>query len=264
VLGGGYVKHKTEGRYLTDDDVLDKLSEILYGDPPSLRSVVEEWLFDSFENLNYRSNLMDEELLNLDSDRSADTHFWTVCAISVLMWLKSPYAIRFLAEYHPIYGALLEWDEKQGRVVVIPESGGEAIVSGWNVYTRADLNVEENSPPGTCESCKQTLHCTKFINTQALFHPVCSCGQLVPLEENNFVGHAYSGACKPYLDQYPPFDAFVCQRCMHMAVNQLSPGTTKCQRTSCPATTCPHHIGSGAYIRDLTKRRTMMLPHIRA
>jgi hypothetical protein len=242
---------------------LKKLSEILYGDHPSLLSVIEEWLFTHFSDLRYNGiNLTDEEILQLDSEQQLDMKFWTVATISVLMWLRSPYAIRFLAEYHPVYQAVLYWDSKADKVKVVPESGGEVIVNKWDVYTHLHLLVETNSPPGTCESCKQSLHCTKYINAQALFHPVCSCGKLVPVEETEFRGHDWkNGDCRAYLEQHKPFNAFVCQRCIQMALDGRDPLIARCQRTVCPATQCPHHAGGKAYIHELTRRRTLMLTH---
>jgi len=254
------VMHQSKNRPVTREDILERLSEIIYGHYESLQADVEQWLYTHYSSGSVMAGLTDEELLSLDSDSQLDKSFWTVVTLAALMWFKSPYAVRFLSEYHPVYMKLLRWDAKQGRMVVIPESGGEVVVDGWNIYTRHDLTVEEGNPPGTCESCKQSLHCTKYINAQALFHPECSCGQLVNVENTDFEGHTWTGGCKPYLDQHPPFNAFVCQRCMYMAVNRMPKETTKCQRTSCPATQCQHHMGNRAYAHELTKRRTLLLP----
>jgi len=260
VLQGGAVYNPAKSRPVDRIDILEKISKIIYGDFEGLQADVEQWIFDHYSSSSVLAGLTDEELLSLDSDRQFDTTYWMVATLAALVWFKSPYAIRFLSEYHPVYMKLLRWDAKQSRMVVIPESGGEVVVDGWNIYTRENLVVEQANPPGTCESCKQPLHCTKYINAQALFHPQCSCGSLVSVEDANFQGHGWNEGCSAYLRQYPPFSAFVCQRCMYMAINRMPKETTKCQRTSCPATSCPHHIGARAYAYELTKRRTMLLP----
>lgn len=258
-MAGQVVLHQSKRTPITLDDIFDKLSEILYGDYGGLLSETEQWLYTFYTSLEVNRVMDDEEILNLDSSRNQDSMFWIASTLAALMWFKSPYAIRYLSEYHPVYMKLLRWDDRQKRMVVIPESGGEVVVDGWDVYTREHLIVEESNPPGTCECCKTTLHCTKYVNAQALFHPTCSCGQPVPVEDTDFHGHDWKGTCTSYLSIHPPFNAFVCQRCMYMAINKLEPSVAKCQRTICPATQCPHHIGSRAYMNELTKRRTMLL-----
>ena len=261
VLAGQTVLHSTKREPITLSDIMEKMSTILYGDYGALMAEMEQWLFTYYCSLESSHVLTDEEIFNLDSARQLDSLFWCAVTLSALMWFKSPYSLRFLSEYHPVYMKLLRWDEKTQKMVVIPESGGEVIVDGWDIYTREHLIVEENNPPGTCESCKTTLHCTKYVNAQALFHPDCSCGQPVPVEDTDFHGHDWRGDCSAYLAAHPPFNAFVCQKCMYAAVNHRKPNETKCPRAICPATDCPHHIGSRALAYELTKRRTMMLTH---
>ena len=257
-LQGKQVTYQGKGRPITKTDILEKLCTILYGHFEGLQSEVEDWVLNHYEHGQFMIELTDEEILNLDSEKERDTRFWLVCMVAALMWFKSRYALKFLSEFHPVYRRVLKWDGARNDVVVIPESGGEVVVDCWRIYTRDDLIVEETKPPGTCESCKNPLHCTKYVNAQALFHPVCSCGELVPVEDTDFGGHGWRGECKAYLREFAPFNAYVCQKCMYAAVNNLNPAT-KCQRAICPATSCPHHIGSHAHAQELTKRRTLLL-----
>lgn len=262
VLAGQEVKHQTKNRPVDKDDILEKISEILYGDYKFLLSDIEQWIYTFYESIESSRMLTDEEEMQLESEKQLDLFFWTSVTLSSLMWFRSPYAVRFLSEYHPVYEKLLMWNSSLDRMVVIPESGGEAVVDGWDIYTRKDLIVEENKPPGTCESCKQTLHCTKYVNAQALFEPVCSCGKLVSVEDVQFIGHTWnSNECGTYLKIHPPFNAFVCQRCIQVAIDGLDSSKAKCQRTICPATQCVHHIGAKAHAYELSKRRMQLLTH---
>jgi hypothetical protein len=265
VLEGRFVQHPERKDAITRTDILEKLCKILYGDRDFLASPIEDWVHGHFEEVRYglqsdtRRETFDE-VFDLDRLQQQDELYWEVATLGALMWFRSKFAIRFLAEYHPVYSHLLTWDPKQERVCVIPESGGEVIVEGWNIYTREHLTVEENKPPGTCECCKLPLHCTKYINAQALFHPICSCGALVPVEDTGFHGHGYEKPCTTYLKKAAPFAAFVCQKCIQVAVDRHpNPQQARCQRTSCPATQCPHHAGRNAYIAELSKRRTQLL-----
>lgn len=262
-LSGQTVMHHSKKEPITRRDVAEKMSEILYGDYGAIMAEVEQWLFTYYLSLESSRVMTDEEILSLDSERQLDSIFWSVVTLSALMWFKSPYAIRFLSEYHQIYMKLLRWDEKTGKMAVIAASGGEVIVDGWDIYTRENLIVEENNPPGTCECCKLTLHCTKYINAQALFHGECSCGNSVPIEDTDFSGHDWKGGCSSYLNAHPPFNAFVCQRDIYAAVNHRRPEETKCPRAICPAIECPHHMGNRALAHELTKRRMHQLTHHR-
>ena len=257
VLRGAVIPHHTKRTPITETDILEKLSEIVYGHHEVLVSEVEEWLFAFYEDIRYSTKTQDEEVYSLDADQVLDSRYWFIATLAALIWFKSPHALRFLSEYHPIYRELLVWDKGIDRVMIDPKSGGEAIVDGWTIYTRADLVVEENAPPGTCGCCKQALHCTKFVNSEALFHPICSCGKPVYVEDTDGTHH-FNRECVPYQQQHPPFNSFVCQRCLAMALHRLPP-TTQCQRSSCPALECKHHPGASAFGSEMTNRRRMLL-----
>lgn len=268
VLAGRFVQHPERKDALRREDILEKLCKILYGDRDFLVAWVEDWVYSHYEEVRHSLQMdtrteTDDQVFDLDRLKKQDELYWEVATIACLLWFRSKYSLRFLADYHPIYAHLLTWDPALERVRVIPESGGEVIVEGWEIYGRHLLIVEENKPPGTCESCKLTLHCTKYLNAQALFHPVCSCGGLVSVEDAGFAGHSFDKPCGPYLKQNPPFPAFVCQRCIQVAVDRLANSQhARCQRTTCPATQCPHHVGRNAYIAELSKRRTQLLPQV--
>jgi hypothetical protein len=250
------------GNSLTKRDVLDKITELVWGPPGHLHAHVEDWLWRFYDELpDSLPKMTDDVMQSLDSYQRKDNEFWTVAVVGALLWFKSPHSLRYLTEYHPIYWSVLRWDQEGNRFTVVPYSGGEAVIWNWDVYTHNHLVVEANTPPGTCESCKTTLHCTKYLNATALFHPTCSCGSPVDPEDVSGWKHGHSTQCQPYDTAHPSFAAFVCQRCIQMAVFDPGNRGRKCSRMECPATQCPHHAGQAAYIAHLTNRRRMLLTH---
>lgn len=265
VLSGQYVKHTGRGDRITRRDLVSTLSEILWGNLEFLESWVEEWMYGFYSDLEYDHNLGDDDMLNMRATREQDKPYWYAAAIGALMWFKSPYAVRFLVENHPIYQSLLEWNKQDGRPEVIPSSGGIAIVEGWDILTLGDVYVESGVLAGSCTVCKQSLHCTKLVNSWAVVDPICDCGKPIKIElqDSNEVYYEYTHKtpeCRTYADRHPGYPRvdYVCLHCLFNKMNKL-PQETRCGRTTCPNTMCVHHMGQHAYVRGLTKNRTMML-----
>lgn len=251
-----------EGKELSREDIVEKLSIMLWGPPGHLTSHVEDWLYRYYADLPSNSpNMEDINLQALEACQRHDMKFWEIASVGCLMWFKSPHALGYLVDYHPIYSAVLQWNKEDRQFQILPSSGGEAVVWGWDVYNHSHLIIEKNEPPGTCESCKVTLHCTKFLNATALFHPVCSCGKPIDPEDTRGWQCGYGKDCEKYKKEHPAFDAFVCQRCIQMALTDPNNRMRKCDRMQCPAFKCPHHAGQAAYIAHLTEKRRLQLTH---
>lgn len=266
ILAGENLKSEKTGQYVTKEDVLDRIVTVLWGPPSHMRSHVDDWLYGFYEDLPSTAFREDDDVLrSMDAFKAEDQMFWYAAAVGAFMWLRSPNALPFLIEYHPIYGSVLRRDPKTKEIEIRPGTQGEAIVYRWDVYTREHLVVEEGSQPGTCENCKQLSHCTKFVNATALFHPICSCGKTIDVEDTDTFGsHGYSSSCQKYRDAHPAFNAFVCQRCLQMAITGNAHDVKrKCSRFSCPATKCTHHAGEKAYYEYLSQRRRLMLTDTR-
>jgi hypothetical protein len=265
ILEGKMVMHKQKNVPATKMDILEKLSEILWGSQFWLQYNVDEWISNHSDDITY--TLEQKGIYNptdVDLVLQQSRGLWLVATIASLMWLRSPYSVRFLVDSHPIYWAVLRWDETENKLKIREGSGGEAVVYGWDVYTHAHLNVSENELPGTCCCCGQQLHCTKYVNTNAIMNPICSCGEPLEIEIGSDFERYYNHSrpeCEPYHRTYPPIKAFMCQRCLYVKIYK-KPDNTGCGRAGCPNTSCPHHMGKGMFIRELTRNRTAMLPHI--
>lgn len=254
ILRGEPVYHSKTGERLTREDVLNRVMKALWGD---LQHHAEEALFQHYQDLD-TTRMEDTQIRSLDAYQQRDQLFWYAGFLGCLLWVKSHHSLAYLVEYHPIYYSVLQL--VKGKLSLIPESGGEAIVYNYDIFTHAHVTVETSTPPGTCENCKSTLHCTKFINVNAIANPVCSCGKAVDLEDRTGWGHGWSNLCESYRKSFPLLNAYVCQRCLYMAINRL-PQDAKCGRKQCPATQCPHHLGYGAYVQAMSDRRRMLLTH---
>lgn len=273
VLRGEHVLHPKTGQPLTREEVLDRMAKGLWGPAEHIRAHVEDWLFHHYTDLEDELRAKQDELAldSMEACQRRDSFFWTVATVGCMLWFRSPHALPFLIDYHPIYGTVLYMTEdRQPRLV--PYSGGEAVVSEWDVYNHTHLLVEKSAPPGTCECCKTTLHCTKYINATALKFPTCYCGKPVdPQKERYEHDLSYSSVsktpCSSYFTDHPEFWTFVCIRCMDatMQGRERDP-QFRCGRSikdACPATQCSHHAGQGAYLAALRQRRSLSLQDMR-
>ena len=238
----------------TRRDVLKGLGEILFGTHYAafVDHFIEEWLLAYYDDLEEHMRIDQEgERFDTEAAMENDRDFWYVVALASLAWLLSPHALRFLIEYHPIYDAVLAWNTERNHPVVSPD-GGEAVVHEWDIFPASKLHVIE-AAPGTCERCKEDLHCTKYLNARALFQNDCSCSvQDADPVDTDFYAHDWDCRIKT-----TAFFAFVCHKCVADTVTGSE--QPKCPRAICPALRCPWHLGADFRARALTARRTRLL-----
>jgi len=263
VLKGEYVKHTKRGDAVTLEDIHSRIGELIWGSPGFLYSWIDDWLYAFYEDMPLNT-ASDEEQMSIDSYRQKDYVFWVTAVLGCLVWFKSPHAIPYLTEYHPVYSAILGWDVQGNKPYIVEGSGGEAIIYGWDVYNHHHITVETNAPPGSCDCCQLPLHCTKLVNATAVKHPTCSCGQPVELDDTEFQGHSWGGACGIYRREHPTVPAFACQRCLGLLLKGRNKEWACEQSQTCPNVACSHHAGRAHYLRELTKRRTLMLTQQRS
>ena len=264
-LAGEWVQHpeREVGHRYSKHDIVDGLTNILWGSGHFFDSWVSEWVYGYYSDLEFEPGQDDLTLADIDSIKGHDLPYWMVVGLGCLLWFKSPYSMEYLVDTHPLYEAIWIWNKEKGIAEIRPDTGGIAIVMGWDIATLRDVAVERGVTAGSCVSCKQPLHCTKLINTWAVVDPMCSCGREIDPEVGNdgetSDDHTYD-ECKPYTQGHPGFPRieYVCTRCLFNKMHNL-PEQTGCGRTTCPAVKCPHHAGQQAYIRAVTQRKTMLL-----
>jgi hypothetical protein len=253
----------TRARHETILMALEKLINSVYGPMQNFNWVVSENMFafhdnNSFEERHARTSGMTQA--DIDAAQTADELFWMVASAATVIWLKSPRALPFLIEKHPVYACLLYEDPDTGKIMLEPNTGGKVLVDHEQVYTLYEIAEFKTAPPGSCESCGGAHHCSKYINIVALKNPICSCGDEVDPRDTGLSSHnPQNYRCKPYATKYPPTSGFVCQRCMHVTLNNLDRQTTPCGRVTCPATDCRFHMGDRARLHALTAARTRVL-----
>lgn len=239
--------------------VLSKISEVVWGDFGWLTNFVDEMLIGYEETMTYDDpNIKDVYDRQEASDAlSGDALFWLACSLGAMTWFKGPDAVEFLAQYHVVYGQIV--DIIDDKFVLISDKYDEVIVDGANVYTHQDFEELPARAPDTCINCGVVTHCTKYVNATAILHPICSCGEKIdPMNAGNDAYDHYSMSCEAYKRAYPVRSGFVCQRCIFKAIHNL-PQEVVCGRAVCPATNCPHHQGPAARLRALTQQRTKQL-----
>ncbi|NBO09704.1 MAG: hypothetical protein EBV30_10280, partial [Actinobacteria bacterium] len=140
--------------------------------------------------------------------------------------------------------------------------------AGFEIYNGRSLIIEKGVPAGACVVCKESLHCTKLVNSWATVDPICDCGLALPIEVGSVDGgymHVHEHRlpeCKAYRERHPGYPRldYVCQHCLFAKMQRIAP-EIKCGRATCPNLKCSHHMGQQAHVRALTKNRTMMLTH---
>jgi len=255
VVSGQLVNHATENRPITVADILNMVAHTVYGIPSYLLDEVDSWL------QNAVSEHEDSTVTPITPyAMERELCVWYATALAVMTWLKSPSALPFLIDVHPIYGVVLDVDLERDKIIIAKDSGGTAIVDGWDIVTLRTVEAIK-VVPGTCECCRETLHCTKLVNVTALKHPYCGCGETLELEiQAPSRDRHYKQSCRTFQETYPPVHAFACQRCLAMAINK-APHYVKCGKSKCPAVdVCKHHLGAHARIRALTDARVKLLP----
>ena len=288
VLEGAYVQHASLGRAVTANDVRRRLQRIVGGDSPRSAADgtplegewIEELVYDlqeghyegvgTFDTGDHQRNVD-----ILENARDQDMDSWKIAVTGFLMWLRSPHAIRYLLDFHPIYQAVLEWNAETQQPQVIEGTKGFSFVYGWDVYTLRELDVEPGVAAGTCVMCKGSLHCTELVNSYGVLNPICDCGEAVQLfvesRDDVMYDHheSYRGKqigrkhlCEQYRARYPGYPRidYLCHHCFQAAHYKTS-REAKCVRTECPNTACSHHVGQAMYIQTLTARRRQSLTH---
>lgn len=254
VMRGHAVENpRRPGTYLTRDDVLERLVHAIthryYKDfVADIVDIVNNHYWDMTEDAKSAYQADDAKVF-----REHDKLFWMTTTIAVHTWLKSPHALKFLIESHPIYGDCLEWDDEQQIPLVDRYTKGEVLVHGWDVYhPRSYTKIP--IPPGSCIGCGELLYCTKRVNSTALFRPNecdCTVGSLDPLD-TELENHGHKCISRKNICV-----GFVCQKCMHSAVTRTS--FQKCQRTSCPNLDCKWHMGFDYRRAEMNKNRRLLL-----
>jgi hypothetical protein len=275
ILRDGFAPHpKVQNRTLTIQDTISQMSTILWGSTPpdqpatvldedGLDSWISDWMDTHYEHELWKMQFGPDakkrvdcpsDLFDVERVLEQDKLFWKVCVLGILGWIRSPFAMKFLIEYHPVYQVILDWDAKTNHCVVAPKTGGIAIVMEWDIFTLQHVDMIQNEPPGTCGRCQQSLHCSKHVNVTALTRNDCSCKarrEVDPLD-HEFYNHDYDCNARRTANFQ-----FACQKCLNELVQQRT--LPKCERFTCGNTACPWHVGMQARLRELTRRRTLLL-----
>ncbi len=289
VLSGDYVRHSTEGRQVTPTDVRRRLQQIIGGGQGRVAADgrvlegewIEEIVYDLqegyYEGVEFPDAPEDHEkcVEMLETARDQDMLAWKIAVTGFLMWFRSPHAVRYLLDFHPVYQAVLTWDPETQTPVVIEGTQGFAFAYGWDVYTLRELDVEPGVPAGTCAKCRSSLHCSTLVNSYGVLNPTCDCGEAVQILVNSrddvmYDHHeSYSrrqvskgSLCEQYRARYPGYPRidYLCFHCFQAAFYR-TPQEAKCTRTVCPSLKCPHHVGQAMYIQSLNARRRQSLTH---
>lgn len=263
IVQGRTVMMPDNSRPMTIIDVLKHVASAVFGDFSYVESCVSEWSSSFYEDVKYdvRSGTSIEMINEIEAAEENDQLFWMAVVIGTFTWLKSPHGLKYLIKYHPLYYEMLDWDHDRNTAVISKDTGGWGIVDGWTIYTARDVDRLAGIKPGTCCVSQQELHCTERVNVKAVMKD-CYCG--APRDytvEEYWMGDRSAHRtqeCKRWEQENPAQMVFVSYAAMYNILNKLDP-MTKCQRYSCPRTTCSYHAGNAARIRALTDHRTKML-----
>lgn len=253
--------NKKEGRPITRSDVLAVLAEPVIGSYNYFEGHISETLQWIFEEQQFAAESV-EACADWGDIWGFALESTMATTIACAAYLKSPMAIKLLSYYHPVYYEVLDWDEDQNHPVIRPGTEGECVVSGIQVYTLKTLVKHESTPPGTCRKCSDTLHCTKYVDANALIWKVCSCGDYLDPADVTRSRHM-SPSCQIAYKEHPPIASFVCFRCAESHVKYANPADIppqlKCSRGMCPNTQCQHHLGDAFRKHELNQRRRLLL-----
>ena len=246
--------------------------------------IAEDVLINHYDFKGRGVAAADKDLMDPDTIRQMDKPFFMICYLTALTWMKSPKAMSFLVEEHPVYREILmvEFDPIHKKEVIDQRTGlpkislrypdkmlsNVVIAADWTLLSANDLEVIPNQKPGTCMSCGNILHCTKYVNASAIDNPICSCGKVVEVDDVDGDVHGYSSNCSAYQNAHPLNVGFMCIRCLRVRLENASrPEHSKlgseagCARFECPNYYCTFHAGRKAYVNELTKKRVQSLPY---
>lgn len=274
---GEKIRHPNGERDLNIDDILEKVCGVVSGRYDWLQEHVGEQLSDYVENVVFDANIDDTKAAEIRDTQEQAFQLTSAAWIATFAWLKSPMGLEYLIRMHPVYGALLDWDYDRNHATLDPTANGEAVIYGWQILTAKTVQKIENQPAGTCRNCGNSQHCTKMVNSTAVKHKVCSCGELVdPMptgahrdadSEWSWRPNAHTKeVCSQYWKQNPPVPAFICHRCLELNLRfdggANAPTDYRCSRAICPNTGCGFHMGINYRLHALNERRKTMLPHL--
>lgn len=264
ILRGERVFSQNLNRDMTKKDIYEKIVTIIYGNLNWYEDTVMEMFENYFEGEMYSLSPGATEAMRCAEIEAAarnDRQAWRLAILACFIWFKSPEALEFFIEYHPVYGSIFDYNRKSGKYEIADGSGGQILVDGVNIYTMRDV-ISYDAVPGTCEACGVSVHCTQLLNLNAIVNPTCSCGERIdPFHIdpwNSYDAVHRSHLCKPYKEKFPIRSGFVCQHCLYTKINGL-PQEVKCGKAVCPNVQCPHHMGELARLRALTEMRTRQL-----
>lgn len=252
IMAGYTVYHPTSKEVLTKQYLLNKVIECVWGPAKGFLWMIDELLENRYQNeVYYKSETpyqADDAQINYDLDRQ----FFMYAFAAGMLWLRGPQAIQYLIATHPVYAALLSWDEVNRHPLARPDTGNMAVITGWDVYTAEHMHVVD-TPAGTCVGCGQTLHCTKFVNINGLRGDPCTCGRGQHDPQDTILNN-HNNNCA--IHTTAKFE-FICHKCMYNLTYGAE--TIKCGRAVCPNTTCGWHMGEVARRNALTEKRKLML-----
>lgn len=260
-------------RNLVREDILSMVCTAVYGHWSNLENMINTWVGNFYEEIAYniQRSQSAKDIDDLDAAMENDLVVWQAVCLGMFTWLKSPYGLKFLMQYHPFYQELLDWDEENQKIIVAPGTEGWCVVDGWNIHTALDcerLSIE----PGTCCVANVPLHCTRRVNAKAVMSP-CYCGEYRDFFLDEYGGYRGSDrhhkpTCRAWERSNPPQMVFVSYGALtNILAKEPSnkPGT--CPRVSCPKKTCMFHAAPQLTpqqtqylrVRELTEGRTKML-----
>lgn len=250
------------GQPITREQILQVLCEPVFGDYLQL----VEHMSDSIERWTEASDYGVEATVESVADgrdlRAVSLEIAVAGAIACAAYLKSEYALQLLINNHPIYYEVLEWDYDQNCAKLRAGTDGECVLYGWQPYTLKTVTKHLGLPPGTCRRCQETLHCTKLLDSVALTFKQCGCGSLMDPQDLERSKHK-NPECTAFYRAQPPVPGFFCRSCTAALLTYRTafeiPPQVKCERSACPNTQCPHHLGDAARRHALNEQRRLML-----
>lgn len=232
------------------------------------------------DDIEYDYKKKDQYLDALEQRVLADNHenildYVKFVILLTISWLKSPMAVRYLVDCHAIYNHLL-YEGDDGRIKVHAESGGFVVmlskvdnclgyssVTDIEFFTKEDLDIIP-ATVGTCRSCGDSFHCSKYVNISAMENPTCYCGEKVnPLSEVGYDPYGHDSVhtrreCQDFFTLHKPVFGHYCQRCLYKIASKLH-SEVPCYRTRCPKVNCRHHQGMVAHMDALKAGRINLL-----
>jgi hypothetical protein len=266
VFAGEQVWSDQSKKVVTTRDIVRHIAGIVWNGGDELEEHTFHWLQNAYSEVAF-DVMQNEPEMNISESHyfQHDELFWNLGVVAAMTWIRSPYSLPYLCDFHPIYSSVLRFNHNTNKPEIEPGSGGEAIIHYWEVYSLKHLDVERHKIPGTCDNCHSALHCTVMVNARAVAHPVCSCGERVDPRDFEFYGHHGKSVrdCAPYLSEHRPIRAFGCRRCLGILMEGRTPDQPCPESPRCPNTQCSHHAGASLVIKNMNEKRRLLLADMR-